>query len=49
LEEGNVAVLAGSTFGPNGRGFIRMSYAASEENLREALKRMKKALAAYRP
>jgi aspartate/methionine/tyrosine aminotransferase len=48
LEEGNVAVLGGSTFGPNGRGFIRMSYAASEENLREALKRMKKALAAYR-
>jgi aspartate aminotransferase len=49
LEEGNVAVLAGSTFGPNGRGFIRMSYAASEENLREALKRIKQALAAYRP
>jgi len=49
LEEGGVAVLGGSTFGPNGRGFIRLSYAASEENLREALKRMKNALARYRP
>ncbi|MBV8170676.1 MAG: pyridoxal phosphate-dependent aminotransferase [Candidatus Eremiobacteraeota bacterium] len=47
LEEGGVAVLGGSTFGPNGRGFIRLSYAASEENLREALKRMKNALARY--
>jgi aspartate aminotransferase len=48
LEEGGVAVLGGSTFGPNGRGFIRLSYAASEENLREALKRMKTALAQYK-
>ena len=48
LDEGNVAVLGGSTFGPNGKGFIRLSYANSEENLREALARMKKALAAYR-
>ena len=49
LEEGNVAVLGGSTFGPNGKGFIRLSYANSEENLREALKRMKTVLAKYRP
>lgn len=49
LEEGNVAVLGGSTFGPNGKGFIRLSYANSEENLREALKRMKAVLAKYRP
>ena len=48
LNEGNVAVLGGSTFGPNGKGFIRMSYAASEENLREALSRIRKALASYR-
>jgi len=47
LEEGGVAVLGGSTFGPNGRGFVRLSYAASEENLREALKRMKSTLAKY--
>lgn len=48
LNEGNVAVLGGSTFGPNGKGFIRLSYANSEQNLREALSRMKQALAAYR-
>jgi len=48
LNEGNVAVLGCSTFGPNGKGFIRMSYAASEENLREALSRIRKALASYR-
>lgn len=48
LEEGNVAVLGGSTFGPNGKGFIRLSYANSEENLREALKRLKSVLADYR-
>ena len=48
LNEGNVAVLGGSTFGPNGKGFIRLSYAASEDDLREALARIKKALASYR-
>ena len=48
LDEGNVAVLGGSTFGPNGKGFIRLSYANSEQNLREALSRMKTALAKYR-
>jgi len=47
LDEGGVAVLGGSTFGPNGKGFMRLSYAASEENLREALKRMKSVLAKY--
>jgi len=49
LEEGNVAVLGGSTFGPNGKGFIRVSYANSENNLREALKRMRAALGRYKP
>ncbi|MBC5824578.1 MAG: pyridoxal phosphate-dependent aminotransferase [Candidatus Eremiobacteraeota bacterium] len=47
LEQGNVAVLGGSTFGPNGRGFIRMSYANSEANLREALDRIRKTVALY--
>jgi aspartate/methionine/tyrosine aminotransferase len=47
LESGGVAVLGGSTFGPQGKGFLRLSYANSEENLREALARMTKALAAY--
>jgi len=48
LDTGNVAVLGGSTFGPHGKGFIRMSYANSEAHLREALERIKKALSAYR-
>ena len=48
LDEAGVAVLGGSTFGPNGKGFLRLSYANSEENLREALARMEKALAAYK-
>jgi len=47
LDEGGVAVLGGSTFGPHGKGFIRMSYANSEENLREGVKRIKAALANY--
>lgn len=48
LNEAGVAVLGGSTFGPQGKGFLRLSYANSEENLREALKRMRDALATYK-
>ncbi len=48
LNEAGVAVLGGSTFGPQGKGFLRLSYANSEENLREALARIGKALAAYK-
>jgi aspartate aminotransferase len=48
LNEAGVAVLGGSTFGPYGKGFLRLSYANSEENLREALARMEKALAVYK-
>lgn len=47
LNDAGVAVLGGSTFGPHGRGYLRLSYANSEENLREALKRLEKALAVY--
>jgi aminotransferase len=35
-----VAVVPGSAFGACGEGFIRCSYAASMENIREALTRM---------
>jgi aspartate aminotransferase len=48
LNEAGVAVLGGSTFGPYGKGFLRLSYANSEENLREALQRMQRALANYK-
>lgn len=42
LEEANVATVTGEAFGaPN---YIRMSYAASEEQLKEAVKRIKKVL-----
>ena len=35
-----VAAIPGSAFGPGGEGFVRMCYAASMENLREALRRL---------
>jgi aspartate/methionine/tyrosine aminotransferase len=47
LDDAGVAVLGGSTFGPYGKGYLRLSYANSEENIREALERLRKALAAY--
>ncbi|MFZ5817935.1 MAG: aminotransferase class I/II-fold pyridoxal phosphate-dependent enzyme [Bacillota bacterium] len=40
LEEEKVAVVPGSAFGPSGAGHIRCSYAASTENLTEALRRI---------
>ena len=43
LMEAHVALVAGVSFGAE--GYFRMSYAASEEQLREAIKRIKEALA----
>jgi len=43
LNTGHVATVGGDSFGNN--DCIRFSYAASEENLKEALKRIKEALA----
>ena len=40
LEEAGVATLAGSAFGRFGEDHLRISYANSEANLREALERM---------
>ena len=48
LNDAGVAVLGGSTFGPYGKGYLRLSYANSEENLSEALKRIERALASYK-
>ena len=43
LEVGHVATVAGDAFGaPN---YLRLSYATSEENITEALRRMKEVLA----
>ena len=43
LEEAHVALVPGAAFGDD--NYIRFSYATSEDNLKEALKRMKEALA----
>ncbi|MFD1768939.1 pyridoxal phosphate-dependent aminotransferase [Sphingobacterium suaedae] len=42
LNEGHIATVGGDSFGNN--NYIRLSYAASDENLKEALRRMKDAL-----
>jgi aspartate aminotransferase len=48
LNDGGVAALGGSTFGPNGKGFLRFSYAASDEHLRQALARVSASLGRLR-
>ncbi|SHI85852.1 Aspartate/methionine/tyrosine aminotransferase [Dethiosulfatibacter aminovorans DSM 17477] len=40
LEESGVALLDGASFGDNGKGYLRLSYANSEENIMEALNRI---------
>ena len=45
LREGHVAVTPGTAFGPGGEGFFRVSYAASEEQIREGFDRIRKTLA----
>jgi aspartate/methionine/tyrosine aminotransferase len=41
LEEAGVAVLWGTAFGEYGEGYLRLSYANSEVNLRKGLERMR--------
>lgn len=41
LREAGVSVLAGTAFGDVGTGHIRLSYANSRDNIREALRRMR--------
>jgi aspartate/methionine/tyrosine aminotransferase len=45
LEEAGVAVLGGTAFGEHGEGYLRLSYAASRETIREALARIARGLA----
>jgi aspartate aminotransferase len=45
MDEAGVAVLAGTSFGEHGRGFVRMSYANSIENIQKALANIEAALA----
>ncbi len=44
LYEAGVAVLSGTSFGANGEGYLRLSYANSYENLEKALERMRSVL-----
>ena len=44
LNEAGVAVLAGTSFGEFGQGYIRISYANSVENIKEGLARIEKSL-----
>jgi aminotransferase len=44
LEEEKVAVVPGTAFGACGEGYIRISYASSLDNLKEALARIKRFL-----
>jgi aspartate aminotransferase len=46
LEEHGVAALSGTAFGDHGEGYLRLSYANSEENLGKALERIEAAVRA---
>ncbi|MBT5772899.1 MAG: aminotransferase class I/II-fold pyridoxal phosphate-dependent enzyme, partial [Dehalococcoidia bacterium] len=41
LEESGVAVVSGTSFGAMGQGYLRLSYAASSEEILEATKRIR--------
>ena len=41
LDKAHVALIPGESFGDNGKGYLRLSYAASEAEISEALSRMK--------
>jgi len=44
MNEAGVAALSGTSFGQYGEGFIRLSYANSQENIRRALEKMARVL-----
>jgi aspartate/methionine/tyrosine aminotransferase len=44
LNEAGVAALSGTAFGKFGEGYLRLSYANSVENIREALQKMKRVI-----
>jgi aspartate/methionine/tyrosine aminotransferase len=41
LYEGGVALLAGTAFGQAGKGYLRLSFANSIEQIEEGVRRMK--------
>lgn len=48
LNEGKVAIVPGTAFGPGGEGFARISYAYSVKHITQALERMEKFIATLR-
>ena len=48
LDHAKIAAVPGSAFGPQGEGYIRLSYACSYERIVEAMERLKKAIAELR-
>jgi aspartate aminotransferase len=42
LSEAGVALLSGAAFGVHGEGYVRLSYANSQENIRKAIQRLDK-------
>ena len=48
LKEESVAVVPGSAFGPGGEGYVRACYATAEDQIIEALKRIKRFVARHR-
>ena len=47
LEESGVALIGGPDFGVLGEGYVRLSYANSEENILRALERIESFLQAH--
>ena len=44
LERAGVATIAGTSFGANGEGFVRFSYANSADNILKAIERIRAVL-----
>ena len=40
MQEAGVALLSGSAFGEYGDGYVRLSYANSQENISRAIERL---------
>ena len=40
MQEAGVALLSGSAFGEYGDGYVRLSYANSQENISKAIERL---------
>jgi aspartate aminotransferase len=49
LNEAGIACLAGTAFGSYGEGYLRFSYASSEENILKMLKRLDQFVSDMRP